>query len=554
MTADEWREKLATLPTKEINRLLKSEPGLTAQISTGFRPGPETLKNPVVLRRLAEALPMNPKLAEALQSQEAPEPVEAKPKPLPPPSQAKTEPSVEPSEKLQTKLKEQRAALKAKEALLAEQALRLAQLEKERDAVLTERDSERKAREAVEVRLERELRRKAPEPVATVVAAPAPLSTPTPPPSTPPDDKAEWMPDALNRLLLRGHDASVLGLCRELLSDKDLPIAARAGVQGVYAMALGSLGAADAPEQFRVATEAYLSAGRVLDAAETLLRAFPRPKPSTAERALLQRLLALAERRGELEALGRSLARQRLTEPTGYRCLLAALETVGGRYPNLLPSSSAPKLSPDEPVALPTASKRASSVTARQLVTAIDEGEVVLVTRVRAGLQELRGTNPNLADALLNAVGALSEPALAVLSAKRIRPIVVDASNVARHVADPMEAFMNAKKKPTGSAAQLLQVRDFLLRHGFFPVLLIADANLRHIVTEKARYDSLVERHIVRETLPGTSADELLLTEAHAHQAPLLTNDRLADWGKQAEGVERLGFTLHSGGVVLLPS
>ncbi|MBB6052133.1 NYN domain-containing protein [Armatimonas rosea] len=552
MTADEWREKLATLPTKEINRLLKSEPGLTAQISTGFRPGPETLKNPVVLRRLAEALPKNPKLAEALQSQEAPEPVEAKPKPLPPPTQAKAEPSVEPSEKLQTKLKEQRAALKAKEALLAEQALRLAQLEKERDAALTERDSERRAREAVEVRLERELRRKAPEPVAAVVVAPP--TPPTPPPIVPPDDKAEWMPDALNRLLLRGHDASVLGLCRELLSDKDLPVAARAGVQGVYAMALGSLGATDAPEQFRVATEAYLSAGRVLDAAETLLRAFPRPKPSTAERALLQRLLALAERRGELEALGRSLARQRLTEPTGYRCLLTALETVGGRYPNLLPSPSVTKLSPDEPVALPTASKRAASVTARQLVKAIDEGEVVLITRVRAGLQELRGTNPPLADALHNAVGALSEPALTVLTAKRIRPIVVDASNVARHVADPMAAFMNAKKKPTGSAAQLLQVRDFLLRHGFFPVLLIADANLRHIVTEKARYDSLVERHIVRETLSGTSADELLLTEAHAHQAPLLTNDRLADWGKQAEGVERLGFTLHSGGVVLLPS
>ena len=68
MTSDEWHEKLAALPSKEIHRLLKHEPAVTAQISAGFRPSPETLKNPLVLKRLAQVLPQNPKLSEALAS------------------------------------------------------------------------------------------------------------------------------------------------------------------------------------------------------------------------------------------------------------------------------------------------------------------------------------------------------------------------------------------------------------------------------------------------------------------------------------------------------
>ena len=70
MTADEWQERLAALPHKEIQRLLKSEPTVISQISAGFRTGAESLKNPIVLKRLAEALPKNPKLAEALETVE----------------------------------------------------------------------------------------------------------------------------------------------------------------------------------------------------------------------------------------------------------------------------------------------------------------------------------------------------------------------------------------------------------------------------------------------------------------------------------------------------
>jgi hypothetical protein len=545
MTAEEWRERLATLPQKEIQRLLKSEPLVTAQISAGFRPGVETLKNPIVLKRLAEALPKNPKLAEALEAVPIHEPVPTtvtvgQPEPIPQPLPSSKE------GELKAKLKEQRAALRERDAELTELRARLGQCEKERDAALGERDAERKARETREAQLERERRRKVPEPV--VVKASAPTATA---PTLAAEPPTSWLPEALSRLLQRGHDATVLALCRELLTDDSLPLVARAGIQGAYAAALDSLGAPDAVEQSRIAAEAFLSAGQPLEASEALLRSFTRNTPSTAERALLQKLLAMAERRGELEALSQSWLRQRLTRPAAFACLTKGLESVGKKYPSLLPEPRATTLVPDATVALPTKSKSVATVTARKLVQAIDEGAVALVSQARAGLQALRASDPSLADALLEAVGRLSPPSLVTLTATRLRPIVVDASNVARHIGDPLAALVT--KKATGSTTQLVALREFLLLHGFFPVICIADANLRHVVTEKAAYAALVERHIVRETLPGTSADELLLTEAHAHNAPLLTNDRLTDWGKQADGIERLGFTIHKNTVTLLP-
>lgn len=543
MNADAWRERLAKLPTREIDRLLKAEPALTAQISAGFRPGPETLKNPVVLRRLAEVLPKNPKLADALEEVGANESQPADTKPKKPETNEPVATKSSPDTSERQKLKELRKALKEREAQLAELATQLAQRERERDLALQERDELKKAQLALEARLEREKRRKTPEPVVTVAPTPA-VSVPAEPfPDTP-----EWVPDALVRLLQRGHDAGVLMLCRELLGDRDLPLVARAGVQGVYATALANLGASEASTELQSACEAFLSVGRVVEAGECLVRSLVRPTPSKSERALLQRLLALAERRGERETLGLALARLRRTEPFGFGCLLKGLESLGGGAAELLPR-------PTRAVSVPGLNEAVVlapglTVRPRELIQAVEEGDASRIRAVReALLAESGGAEP-----LREVLAQHAPPTLAVLSARRLRPIVVDASNVARYIADPMEAVLRAKKKPVGSLSQLLRVRDFLFQHGFFPVLLLADANLRHIVTEKAAYAALVERHVIQETLPGTSADELLLREAHAHRAPLLTNDRLADWGERAAGIERLGFLIHSGGVSLLPS
>ena len=567
MTADEWQERLAALPHKEIQRLLKSEPTVISQISAGFRTGAESLKNPIVLKRLAEALPKNPKLAEALETVE-PAPTRTHPPgPLPSSKEGGEDGGEEKREaelgKVREKLKEQRALLKEKEAQLADLSARLSQLERERDVALAERERERQAREAVGVKLEREQRRKTPEPnppkPSLVEGGWRSEERAKPGGSKPGGSRTGELepmalPNALSRLLVRGHDATVLALCRELLIDEALSVTMRAGVQGVYATALDNLGAPDAPEQCRAAAEAFLSAGQPLEATELFVRSLTKGTLLPSEKALLQRLLALAERHGELEGVGQRIFRQRLTQPLAFASLSKGLEALGRKYAGLLPAASTTKLTPDMPVALPTTSQRAASVTARRLVQAVDEGDRALVGSARAGLTELRASNSSLAEALLETVGTLSAPALAVLTAPRLRPVVVDASNAARHIADPLAAFMNEKKKPTASVTQLLQLREFLLRHGFFPVYCIADANLRHLVSDKPQYAALVEKQLIRETLPGTSADELMLAEARAHQAPLITNDRLADWGKQAQNIERLGFTIHKGHITLLPS
>ena len=80
---------------------------------------------------------------------------------------------------------------------------------------------------------------------------------------------------------------------------------------------------------------------------------------------------------------------------------------------------------------------------------------------------------------------------------------------------------------------------------------LIADANLRYHVDDKAAYLELIENQIVRETPPGTSADEVLLQEARAQSVPLVTNDRFSDWGEAARQVERLGFLVSAAGASL---
>jgi hypothetical protein len=123
---------------------------------------------------------------------------------------------------------------------------------------------------------------------------------------------------------------------------------------------------------------------------------------------------------------------------------------------------------------------------------------------------------------------------------------VVDASNVARHNPDPLA--LSAPHR----VGHLLLMRDFLLRQGFFPIVLIADATLRFHMDDRVTYQTLVDRHIIREAPPGTSADEMLLKEARHRNAPLISNDRFSEWGDIVQQVERHGFLVVNGRVALV--
>jgi hypothetical protein len=182
-------------------------------------------------------------------------------------------------------------------------------------------------------------------------------------------------------------------------------------------------------------------------------------------------------------------------------------------------------------------------VTPRRLAEAVEAGDAAFVSRARAGIAALRSANPPLASALLEAVAAQNPTAVVPLT-QNTRPAVVDASNVARHDPDPLNL------SPLPRVEHLLRMRDFLFRRGFFPVVMLADANLRFHVDDRAAYRTLVERGVVRETPPATPADAALIAEARERGAPLVTNDRLWEW-EGAEGIERLGFGIFNGDISL---
>ena len=499
-----------------------------------------------------EALLKNTALAESV----AALPTEAD-KPSPPPAVPVTAPPPPPTEdpKLKEKLKALRAQLRALQVERAALEAALAVAQREKAQAEAARAAEQARRETVEAQREQERRqraraeRHAPEPTQ-------PKPTPLPPSPGPAPLPATELDAACRRLLNRGKHPLVAELCGELLTEPTLEVALRGTIHSLYATALAGLGkTAEAEEQECLACDAFIGAGLLVAATEALGRAVREsdsPQLSPTELKTLQRLLALGTRTGQQEEVMRVLGRLRVTAPTGFRRLQKGLQKAGKPYTDLLTLAAGAPLSPETAVALPTALPEAASITARRVVTAVEANEENVVRAVREGIEALRRTNAPLADSLLEAVGTLAPSALFPLVNANTRPIVVDASNVARYHNDPL-ALVVQKKAPV-TLANLVAMQAYLLRRGFFPVLLIADASLRHVIDDKSRYTSLVERGVIWETAAGTEADEVLLQEAQRLSAPVVTNDRLAEWGERAQQLERLRFEIHHTGIALLPA
>ncbi|HEY3377576.1 MAG TPA: hypothetical protein VGL77_08780 [Armatimonadota bacterium] len=117
-----------------------------------------------------------------------------------------------------------------------------------------------------------------------------------------------------------------------------------------------------------------------------------------------------------------------------------------------------------------------------------------------------------------------------------LRPAIVDGSNVANLNPEQRRAQM----------AYLLQVQRAAWQEGYFPVILIVDASLRHQIDRADLLMEMVERGEVLMAQAGTSADELLLEEAERRHAVLITNDRMSEW-PAARTVERRHIELIGG-------
>ena len=586
--ASEWRVYLASLPARELFQLAQKDKdkARVARLFAGFRPTPDLLKNPVVFSRFVEEAQKQPKFAEELLKLPSAPAVTppAKITPPPPPKNAgeKDEPA-RTDTAIKAKLDAHRKSLREKDERIAALETALGDVQRERDALRGETDAAQSARVAAEAeaerqrhRRERETRRleqKAADASVKAADSPATTSRAASLPTTLTVSDASLFEDAMRRLLSRGRNAIVAEVCREallLLDDTATQAAYGRRAEGVIrSLTAESLAAApsdrlsaekqrqQSEEQERLALAAFLEAGDVAGAAESWARLVARrisvglPTPLKQNDAvLLARLAALMERMEQGAAVRAAFDRVRVASPE-VTAQLQSLFAVGGK--KLAPlfqclasdATTGGTVGLDDIIALPNG----TGVTVRRIVKAVDTGDADYIRQVRVGLRGLgergREGDSALAESLTTAVAALSPVAACPLLQKREpRPIVVDASNVARHDPDPLALT------PRPRVVVLRQMRDYLLRRGWFPVHLIADANLRFHVDDKAAYFALIDAGILHETPPGTVADTVLIREAAHLHAPLVTNDRLTDWDDAAH-IQRFGFGFFPGGVTL---
>lgn len=303
---------------------------------------------------------------------------------------------------------------------------------------------------------------------------------------------------------------------------------------------------AQAAEYVRLLLDHALAQRRTAEAAEAWLRLVRLSTPAHAEKPLRSLLRALRPE----DAAGVRQMRLALTRLHGLAPAThaqAAAQVTQFASPALadalMPLPGA--LTDDDrlPLDLP------SPITVARLLTAVRAGDEAIVTEARASLERLavssRDNFERIRTALVRVAG--DDPSLLqpLLRAPR-GAAIVDASNVALHGQSDLVS-------PRPRLRALLAMRRALLERGFFPILMIGDANLPHIIDEPGSLEEMRARREVRFVDSGTVADEVLLREAKHHGAPLVTNDHMTDWDPRQQ-VPKIQFTFSLSGSILFDS
>lgn len=467
----EWKSRIASAPGKDLLKLVQRDKPRGSRLLSGFRATPESVKNPIVLSRVAEEAMKQPGFASELASLSENNTITSNPSKeesavesvIDAPNDVPAETAFVASQKdarLREQIDKQRAALREKEERIVNLERDTAQVKRELATLRTELDTARKAKETAESesanlrrRAEREARDKAKgnreqgagesKPVVSpTVSVPAPLI---------PVSYSLPIEEALRRLLRRGKYAAVAEVCKEAIVGggiKEAPAMARGAVHALYAAALyGSDESERGADQDSRAVDAFLDAGAVVEATESFARLLSQAtllRSTLAEDAtMLRRLVALAERDNKLAHITAAFLRIRIVSPQGFNLLLGSLNRkVGKRGAEIASSLSATArdqsdaggIGPDEMISLPGTALPALSP--RKLVEAAETGEARFVLRVRDVLTGMRYSSDTkqatLADALLSAVGEISRVGVLPYTTPpgfTPRCAIVDASN-----------------------------------------------------------------------------------------------------------------------------
>jgi hypothetical protein len=168
------------------------------------------------------------------------------------------------------------------------------------------------------------------------------------------------------------------------------------------------------------------------------------------------------------------------------------------------------------------------------ILGALQRNDVKTVEKVRDGIARL-ADQPAKEREALQRLAKVGIPT-AVLAGP-LRPAVVDGSNVA-----------NMSHQARGKLEYLEQIRRSAWAEGYFPVVVFVDASLRYQIDQPDQLMRMVEDGRITMTEPGTPADPVLIREALARDAVLITNDRMEDW-PEAKSVTRRKASMAHGAV-----
>lgn len=533
---------------------LLKDPKLAAPLRKafiGFRADASGYANTLVRSRLAQAASKDEKLAEKLKSlsESSPLPASVKVPPTPPaPKPVAREGAKDPTASLRAERDARRRERdEARQALAKAEAAR-AEAEKARTALEAERDEAvKQAKKQAErlTRLERQLERAkqtemrlhkalGEDKVSPPPTAPARASKdPAPPPA-----EDLWQ-EAVRHLLNKGKWDAALALAEDVLKTDS----AESGALDIAAAALESKNEPKAALDYarRLLT---VQTGRMdtAAAAETLGRVFRLTATPGAAEPQVRQLVPLlsAQDTAGVAAARLMLTRLRGTRPNAHAWLIDFLQKRTSLTDLLMPPPGA--LGPDDTLPLPSH----PPVTAQQLLEAIDTGKEPRVIAARAALARMKPENTVRVWAALEQASSEEPSRLLALRQTTRGPVVVDGSNVAWF---DQESLVQGQPR----LRHLTAIRRTLWARGYFPVVLLADANLPYYIDDVPALRLMQRRGELSLVDAGTVADEPLLRQSKLLGAPLVTNDRMTDWDPNGE-VVKIRYTISLSGEALLLS
>lgn|GEM_PF-2815401 len=564
MTVKEAVALLSSLQSSQVIPVLRHSDFvmLTGLAFQGFRVDVGGYANPIVRRRLAEEAAKNYQFAAKLRDlSKEPAPASA-PKPLPSgrplissnncsspkETDAEARKEVEKYRAERDRLKQERdSALQAKqgaERLLTDAkreliAAQTAKAEGDREIERIRQRLERVERKQRQLETTNAALRKAailPPPAAAGAPSIQRAATEPAAPTLPaPILNDRPFVEAVRHLLKKDRETLALSLVNDVLrsapEDIDaLEIKADALIKGDKRR--------EAIAALRSAIALRLQHNEVLRAATDLYKLLlVSPQPAQETKLIRDYISALQRSSGSPSRLVEPIAALRVDNPTAFALVksLTPPTIVGMIFPEQI------TYTPEAPLPLALTASAGIVITSRRLIQAIDRNDQVIVELAQDAIRQkdVEEREKILASITMAADG---DPVYGrVLAPKFSRgPVVVDVSNVAWHGQE-----MLAQQQPRFE--YILAIRRTLRDRGYFPVVLIADANLPYVINDSSTVRKMVDEEQIHLVLGGSDADEQILREAQRLQAPVVTNDYMTDWDPD-QNITKIQYSFTSDG------